>query len=174
VAVVTKTNVVKAVKTTPTLKSEKPAANVTRLSRVLAMDTNKDGKVGMGEYFKAVEARFVFLDQDKDGYITACDLAKVAALRKTNATPNRVVATPVKTAVKPAILKPAKPAAVKPATATKPVAAADKASLSKVDVAFDQIDANHDGVLTRAEVKVYYLAKQAHKTPAKTIVTHKG
>ena len=66
------------------------------------MDTNKDGKVGMGEYFKAVEARFVFLDQDKDGYITACDLAKVAALRKTKATPTPVVATPVKTPVKPA------------------------------------------------------------------------
>jgi len=174
VAAVTKTNVVKAVKTTPTLKSEKPAANVNRLNRVLAMDTNKDGKVGMGEYFKAVEARFVFLDQDKDGYITACDLAKVAALRKTNATPTPVVATPVKTAVKPATLKPATPAAVKPVAAIKPAAATDKASLSKVDLAFDQIDVNHDGVLTRAEVKVYYLAKQSHKSPTKTTATHKG
>jgi len=184
VAVVTKTNVVKAVKATPTAKSAKPTANVTGLNRIMAMDTNKDAKVDMGEYFKAVEARFVYLDQDKDGYITACDLAKVAALRKTNATP--VVATPVKTAVKPSVLKPATPAAVKPATlkpaksaavkpvtAIKPVAATAKAIPSKLEVAFDQIDVNHDGVLTRAEVKAY-LANQAHKTPTKTIVTHKG
>jgi Ca2+-binding EF-hand superfamily protein len=132
----------------------------------------------MGEYFKAVEARFVFLDQDKDGYITACDLAKVAALWKSKATPTPAVATPVKTAVKPATLKPAKPAAVKPAvkpvTAIKPVVDTDKASLSKVDVAFNQIDANHDGVLTRAEVKVYYFGKQSRKTPTKTTATHKG
>jgi len=168
VAVVTKTNVVKPVKTTSTLKSVVPAANVTRLNRVLAMDTDKDGKVGMGEYFKAVEARFVFLDQDKDGYITASDLAKVAALRKTNATP---------TPVKPATLKPARSAAVKPAvkpvTAIKPVAAADEVRPSKVDAAFDQIDVDHDGVLTRAEIKVY-LAKQPHKSPTKTTATHKG
>ncbi|MFI5460055.1 MAG: hypothetical protein ACHRXM_31945 [Isosphaerales bacterium] len=190
VAVVTKTYVVKPVKTMSAVQSVTPAANVTGLNRILAMDTNKDGKVGMGEYFKAVEARFVFLDQDKDGYITACDLAKVAALRKTNATPTPVVATPVKTAVKPATLKPGKPAAVKPATvkpaktaavkpavkqvtAIKPVAAADKLSPSKVDTAFDQIDVNHDGVLTRAEVKGY-LAKQSHKSPTKMAATHKG
>jgi len=173
VAVVTKTNIVKPVKTTSTLEPVKPAANVTMLNRILAMDTNKDGKVGMGEYFKAVEARFVFLDQDKDGYITACDLAKIAAPTQTNATPTPVVATPVKTSVKPATLKPAKPAAVKPVTAIKPVAARDQASPSKLDVAFDQIDVNHDGVLTRAEVKVY-LAKKPQKTPAKTTVTHKG
>jgi len=185
VAVVTKTNVVKPVKTTSTLEPVTPAANVTRLNRVLAMDTNKDGKVGMGEYFKAVEARFVFLDQDKDGYITACDLAKVAALRQTKATPNPV-ATPAKTTVKPATLTPGKPAAVKPATvkpaktaavkpvrASKPVAAVEKVSPSKVDVAFDQIDVNHDGVLTRAEVKGY-LAKQSHKSAPKTAATHKG
>jgi len=180
----------KPIKSTPSAKSAKPTANATRLNRVLAMDTNKDGKVDMGEYFKAVEARFVYLDQNKDGYITSCDLAKVAALRKTNATPTPVVATPVKSAVKPATLKPAAPAAVKPATlkpaksaagkpaakpitAIKSVAATDKASLSKVDVAFDQIDVNHDGVLSRAEVKAY-LATKAHKTPTKTIVTHKG
>jgi len=173
VAVVTKTNVVKPVKTTSTPKSVMPAANVTRLNKILAMDTDKDGKVGMGEYFKAVEARFVFLDQDKDGYITAQDLAKVAALRKTKATPTPVVATPVKTAVKPATLKPAKPAPVKPVTALKPVAAADELCPSKVDVAFDQIDVNHDGVLTRAEIKVY-LAKQPYKGPTKTTATHKG
>jgi len=167
-----------------------PATNDTRLNRILAMDTNKDGKVGMGEYFKAVEARFVFLDQDKDGYITACDLAKVAALRKSNATSTPVVATPGKTPVKPATVKPAKPAAVKPATlkpaktaavkpavkpvtAIKRVAAADNVSPSKVDAAFDQIDVNHDGVLTRDEVKLY-LAKQSHKSPPKTAATHKG
>jgi len=190
VAAVTKTNAVKPVNTTSTLKSVMPATNDTRLNRILAMDTNKDGKVGMGEYFKAVEARFVFLDQDKDGYITACDLAKVAALRKSNATSTPVVATPGKTPVKPATVKPAKPAAVKPATlkpaktaavkpavkpvtAIKRVAAADNVSPSKVDAAFDQIDVNHDGVLTRDEVKLY-LAKQSHKSPPKTAATHKG
>jgi len=169
----------KPIKSTSTLKSEKPTVIHTGLNRILAMDTNKDGKIDMGEYFKAVEARFVHLDQDKDGYITACDLAKVAALRKTNATP--VVVIPVKTAVmpatpaavKPATLKPAKSAAVKPVTAINPVAATDKASPSQLAVAFDQIDVNHDGVLTRAEVTAY-LASQAHKTPTKTIVTHKG
>jgi Ca2+-binding EF-hand superfamily protein len=174
VAVVTKTNVVKPVKTTSTLESVMPAANVTRLNKILAMDTDKDGKVGMGEYFKAVEARFVFLDQDKDGFITAQDLAKVAALKKTKATPTPVVAAPVKTAVKPAILKPAKPASVKSVkavTAVKPVAAADKVRPSNADVVFDQIDVNHDGVLTRAEVKVY-LAKEAHKSRTKTTAIH--
>jgi len=190
VAVVTKTNVVKPVKTSSAPEPVKPAANVTGLNRILAMDTNKDGKVGMGEYFKAVEARFVYLDQDKDGYITACDLAKVAELRRTKATSTSVVATPGKTPVKPATVKPGKPAAVKPAavkpvktaavkpavkpvTAIKSVAAADKVSPSKVDVSFDQIDVNHDGVLTRAEIKGY-LAKQSHKSPTKTTATHKG
>jgi len=186
VAVATKTNVVKPVKTTSALEPVKPAAKVTGLNRILAMDANKDGKVGMGEYFKAVEARFVFLDQDKDGYITACDLAKVAALRQTKSTPTPVVATAAKTPVKPATVKPGKPAAVKPVTvkpgksaavkpvtAIKPVAAADKVRPSKMDASFDQIDVNHDGVLTRAEVKGY-LAKQQHKSPTKTTATHKG
>jgi len=183
VAVVTKTNIVKQVKTTsapkPVQAPSTPtpvnpaAASVTWLSRILAMDTNKDGKVGMGEYFKAVEARFVLLDQDKDGYITACDLAKVAALRKTKATSTPVAATPAKTPVKPATLKPGKPAAVKPGTANKPLAAANGLVPSKVDVSFDQIDVNHDGVLTRAEIKIY-LAKQPHKNLTTTASHHKG
>jgi len=174
VAVVTKTNVVKPVKKTSAATAVTPAANVSGLNRILAMDTNKDGKVGMGEYFKAVEARFVSLDQDKDGYITACDLAKVAALRKTKATSTPVVATPAKTLVKPATLKPAKPAAVKPGTtAIKPLAAADAVLPSKVDVSFDQIDVNHDGVLTRTEIKIY-LAKQPHKNLTTTVSHHKG
>jgi len=172
VAVVTKTNIVKPVKKTSAAKPVTPAANVRGLSRILAMDTNKDGKVGMGEYFKAVEARFVFLDQDNNGYITACDLAKVAALRKTNATP--VVATPAKTPVKPATLKPAKPAAVKPGTtAIKPLAAADVVLPSNANVTFDQIDVNHDGVLSRAEIKIY-IAKQPHKSTTTTVSHHKG
>jgi len=177
VAVVTKTNVVKAVKSTSAPKPVTPAAHVTSLNRILAMDTNKDGKIGMGEYFKAVEARFAWLDQDKDGYITASDLAKVAALRKTKATSTPVAATPAKTPVKPATLNSAKPATVKPAvkpgTAPKPLAAANAVHPSSVEVAFDQIDVNHDGVLTRAEIKVYF-GKQARKTSTKSTGTHKG
>jgi len=177
VAVVTKTNIVKPVKTSAASTSATPAASATRLNRILAMDTNKDGKVGMGEYFKAVEARFVLLDQDKDGYITAQDLAKVAAHRQTKATANPVVTTPAQIRVKPATLNPAKPPAVKPAVkpgnATKPLAAAVEVRPAKVDVAFDQIDANHDGVLTRAEIKIY-LAKQPHKTSTTTASNHKG
>jgi len=179
VAVVTKTNVIKPVKTTSTPKPVTPAAHVSMLNRILAMDTDKDGKVGMGEYFKAVEARFVFLDQDKDGYITASDLAKVAALRQTKATSTPVVATPAKTPVKPATLKPANPATVKPAAkpATAPIkqplAAAHGALPSKIDVSFDEIDVNHDGVLTRTEIKVY-LAKQPQKSTTTTVSHRKG
>jgi len=174
VAVVTKTNIVKPVKKTSAAKPVTPAAHVSGLNRILGMDTNKDGKVGMGEYFKAVEARFVLLDQDKDGYITACDLAKVAALRQTKATSTPVAATPAKTLVKPATLKPGKPAAVKPGkTAGKPLAAANVVLPSDVNVSFDQIDVNHDGVLTRTEIKIY-LAKQPHKNLTTTASHHKG
>ncbi len=174
VAVVTKTNIVKRVKATSTQKPAPPAAHAGGLNRILAMDANKDGKVGMGEYFKAVEARFVWLDQDKDGYITASDLTKVAALRKTKGTSTPVAAAPAKTPVKPATLKPAKPAAVKPGkTASKPLAAANEVLPSKIDVSFDQIDVNHDGVLSRTEIKVY-LAKQSHKVSTTTVSHRKG
>jgi len=207
VAAVAKTNVVKVVNSA---SSPKPvpatAAHQNGLNRILTMDTNKDGKVGMGEYFKAVEARFTFLDQDKDGYITAQDLIKVAALRKTNATPAPIAAAPAKTPVKPATLKPATPApahpAVKPGigTAAKPVAAtsvkpaklvpappAVKISTgtaskplanrhanraARLNAAFDQIDVNHDGVLTKAEIRAY-LANQPHANPT-VASTHKG
>jgi Ca2+-binding EF-hand superfamily protein len=177
VAVVTRPDVVKPVKTTATPKPVTPAAHMRGLNRILAMDTNKDGKVGMGEYFKAVEARFVFLDQDKDGYITAKDLEKVAARRNSKATPAPVVATPAKIPVitpatlKPANTVPAKPA-VKPGTATKPLAAAEAVHPAMGDVPFDLIDVNHDGVLTRAEIQTY-LAKQSHKNPV-TVSHHKG
>ncbi|MGO9468408.1 MAG: EF-hand domain-containing protein [Isosphaeraceae bacterium] len=172
VVMVTKTDVVKQVSTTSAPKRVAPAAHAGGLNRILAMDANKDGKVGMGEYFKAVEARFVWLDQDKDGYITASDLEKVAALRKTKGTSTPVAGAPAKTPVKPATLKPAKPAAVNPGrTASKPLAAA--VLPSQVDVSFDQIDSNHDGVLTRAEIKVYF-ANQPHKNVTTTASHHKG
>jgi Ca2+-binding EF-hand superfamily protein len=99
------TPAVAPIKTVSAPKPVAPAAPVNFLNRILAMDANKDGKVGMGEYFKAVEARFVFLDQDKDGYITACDLAKVAELRKARSTGAPVVGTPANPPVKPATLK---------------------------------------------------------------------
>jgi len=173
IAAVSKTNVVKPVKTTSTPQPVASAGHTYGLNRILAMDANEDGKVGMGEYFKAVEARFVWLDQDKDGYITASDLTKVAALRKTKGTSTPVVTTPAQTPVKPATLNPARPAAVKPGTtATKPLAAANGLVPSNIDGSFDQIDVNHDGVLTRAEIKAY-VAKQPHKKLT-TTASHKG
>jgi len=80
--------------------------------------------------------------------------------------------------VKPATLKPAKPADVKPAvkpgiTVSKPLAAAIEVLPSKIDVSFDRIDVNHDGVLSRTEIKVY-LAKQPHKATTTTVSHHKG
>jgi len=122
-------------------------------------------------------AKPVKIDQDKDGYITASDPAKVAALRQTKATSTPVVATPAKTLIKPATLKPAQPAAAKTAktstTAIKPLAPADVLPPSKVDVSFDEIDVNHDGVLTRTEIKVY-LAKQPQKSTTTTVSHRKG
>jgi len=194
VAAVNKPDVVKPVKTVSSPTPVTPAAHAGGLNRILAMDTNKDGRVCKTEYLKAVEARFAFLDQDKDGSITAADLAKVAALRNSRVTPAPVVATPPNAAVKPATVKPAtlkpasqttatvkpasqtpakpktSPPAVKPATVTKPVAAANALVPATADVAFDKIDTNHDGVLTRAEVRIY-LTKQPPKNP--TTATHR-
>lgn len=180
VAVVTKTNVVKVAKSSNNGKPAPPAAHVNGLNRILLMDTNKDGKIGMGEYFKAVEARFAYLDQDKDGYITSQDLAKVAEIRKAKGTSTPVAAAPVKNPVTRATLKPAKAApakpAVKPATGAtgKPVAAVHTHALraARIEAAFDQIDVNHDGVLTRIEIKTY-VAKQPHANPM-MLSHHKG
>jgi len=177
VAVVAKTNVVKVAKSSNNEKPAPPAAHVNGLNRILLMDTNNDGKIGMGEYFKAVEARFAYLDQDKDGCITSQDLVKIAEIRKAKATAIPVVAAPAKTPVTPATLKPAKVApakpAVKPGTGTngKPVAAVHSHALrpAGIEAAFDQIDVNHDGVLTRIEIKTY-VAKQPHANA--TIVSH--
>jgi len=52
--------------------------------RILAMDTNKDGKVCKAEFLKGLEARFDYLDQDKDGSITTADITKVVQARKMN------------------------------------------------------------------------------------------
>jgi Ca2+-binding EF-hand superfamily protein len=57
------------------------------VKRILAMDTNQDGKVCKAEYLKAAESRFAYLDQDKDGYITAAEIAKVVQGRRPNPVP---------------------------------------------------------------------------------------
>jgi Ca2+-binding EF-hand superfamily protein len=57
------------------------------LMSIMSMDANKDGKVSKDEFLKGVEARFTFLDQDKDGFITTTDLTKVAAARRSGLAP---------------------------------------------------------------------------------------
>jgi hypothetical protein len=64
-----------------------PVGRGSRLMSILAMDTNHDGKVCKAESVKGIEARFTDLDQDKDGVITAADIAKIVQARRTHPAP---------------------------------------------------------------------------------------
>jgi Ca2+-binding EF-hand superfamily protein len=100
------TATVKPATAKPTTAQVAPRGRGHGLTYILSMDANKDGKICKAEYLKGAEARFSYLDQDKNGYITATDLAQVAQARKTHAAPGaKPVATgkPIRTATAPPI-----------------------------------------------------------------------
>ncbi len=81
--------------------------------------------------------------------------SRLAAIAKPVQTPPEPLAAVSQTNV-------VKPGATPSTTATKPLAPARGLVPSNIDGSFDQIDVNHDGVLTQAEIKLY-VAKQPRK-----------
>jgi hypothetical protein len=110
VAAVTQTKVVRPVPVKPASQTPTPVARTPWTGRILAMDTNHDGKVCKAEYIKGIEVQFAHLDQDKDGVITAADITKILQARRTHHDP----------ATQPAATgTPAKPVTGKPAAGVK-------------------------------------------------------
>jgi hypothetical protein len=87
VAAVTTTKVVQPVLVKRASQTTTPVTLAPWAKHILALDTNHDGKVGEAEYVKGIKARFAYLDQDKDGAITAANLTKIMQARKSNPAP---------------------------------------------------------------------------------------
>jgi Ca2+-binding EF-hand superfamily protein len=165
VAAVTPTKVVQPVPVKPASQAPTPVAQATWAGRILAMDTNHDGKVCKTEYIKGNEARFAYLDQDKDGAITKADLTKVIAAAQARAKTRATVA---------------------PATAAQPtpggrgsrlmfILAMDtnhdgkvcKAEYVKgIEARFTYLDQDKDGVITAADITRIVQARRTHPAPA--------
>jgi len=145
-------------------------------TRFKALDANHDGKISAAE-FKGPKAAFTEYDRDKNGLIGPAEFARMiheraAARQVTTAKPVPTPAKPIAVVTKTNVAKPVKTTSIH-ASVTPSANAAGLNRILAMDADFDQIDVNHDGVLTRGEIKVY-LAKQPHNNPTKTTGTHKG
>jgi Ca2+-binding EF-hand superfamily protein len=121
-----------------------PAALGVRARRILALDSNKDGKVCQAEFMAGREKRFGNLDKNKDGYLTPAEISKAVETRRVKTSQSKVVTANQTT-------KFAAPQPAKATRVTNPKEVSPAVSPPAIATRVMALDSNHDGKVSKAE-----------------------